>query len=124
MREALRLAQELTTKAPARVDSWSILGAALYYNGEQKAALDAFDKARSLDPGKFGAWDFCAAMVHLKLGEKAEAQACYDRAVRWMKQNPHSKMHERLQAEAGRLSMYAIRRILLARGQHLHARVR
>jgi tetratricopeptide (TPR) repeat protein len=100
VREALRLAQELTVEAPARADSWSILGAALYYNGDQKAALDAFGKARGLDAGKFGVWDFCAAMAHLKLGEKAEAQACYDRAVSWMKKNPHSKMHERIQAEA------------------------
>ncbi len=75
VREAFRLAQEVAAKAPARADSWSILGAALYYNGDQKAALDAFGKSRELDPGKFGVWEFCAAMAHLKLGERAEAQA-------------------------------------------------
>ncbi len=124
LREALRLAKELTVKAPARADSWSILGAALYYNGVQKSALDAFEKARQLDPGKFGAWDFCVAMVQLKLGEKAQAQECYDRAARWMKQNPHSKMHERIQAEAGSLLNVRDPATASKSGQDLHARVR
>ena len=119
-----RLAQELTTTAPAWVDSWSILGAALYYNGEEKAALDAFRKARGLDPGKFGGWDFFAAMAHLKLGEKAEAQACYDRAASWMKQNPHSTMHERLQAEAAKVLNLRDPATPSRSGQDLHARVR
>jgi eukaryotic-like serine/threonine-protein kinase len=124
VREALRLAKELTANAPARADSWSILGAALYYHGDQKSALGAFEKARQLDPAKFGAWDFYAAMAHLMLGEKSEAKACYDRAERWIKQNRHSKTHERIQSEASTLLNLRDPAAHSGSGQHMHARVR
>ncbi len=57
-------------------------------------------------------------------GREAQRQECYDRAARWMKQNPHSKMHERIQAEARSLLNVRDQATAAGSGPRSHAGVR
>ncbi len=98
--EAERLARELTSRSPERFDSWSILGASRYHNGDYPGSLSAFQKAREVDQAKFGFWDFYVAMAQWQLGEKPEAQASFERAAGWMKSNPGKKVAQGIRAQA------------------------
>jgi eukaryotic-like serine/threonine-protein kinase len=121
---ALRLARELTTKAPKRADSWTILGAALYHGGQCQAALDAFDEARKLDGEKFGFWDFYVAMANWDLGHNEEARAGFGRAQEWMKRNPTSNLYERIRAQAESVMNSADSQPVIERGHEPDAKPR
>jgi tetratricopeptide (TPR) repeat protein len=99
-REALKLAQELTQRSPARADSWTIWGAAAYHCGDHQHALKPLQRARELDGQSFGFWDFFVAMAEWQLGHQNEARVTYDRAQGWIKKKPPSKMHQLVYAQA------------------------
>ena len=46
-REALRLAEDATSQAPARPEPWTLFGEALAANGRHREALDAYDAAEA-----------------------------------------------------------------------------
>jgi serine/threonine protein kinase/Flp pilus assembly protein TadD len=87
--EAARKAAEL---GPPTVATFEALGFAEYRAGNYQASIAALEKAIALLP-KYrqggDAWQgFFLAMAHWQLGHRDEAKTWYDRAARWMDQNP------------------------------------
>jgi tetratricopeptide (TPR) repeat protein len=98
---AVSLAKEAVVLAPKGGDCWRTLGVALYRAGDWKAAIAALKKATEIRSGGDSAEWFFLALAHWQLGEKQQARAWYDRAIRWMNENqPRDEKLRRWRAEA------------------------
>jgi tetratricopeptide (TPR) repeat protein len=98
---AVSLAREAVVLAPKGGDCWRTLGVAHYRAGDWKAAVAALNKATELRSGGDSAEWFFLAMAHWQLGEKQQARAWYDRAMRWMdEKQPRDEKLRRWRAEA------------------------
>jgi serine/threonine protein kinase/tetratricopeptide (TPR) repeat protein len=110
MKRAVALAKKATDQTPQAGSVWNTLGLGYYRAGDWKAAIAALEKSMELyaDKGE-DAWresfnTLVLAMAHWHLGNKTEARAWYDRAVRW--QERYQLRDEellRLRAEAAAL---------------------
>src|SRR5262249_315431 len=108
--DAVRLAQQAVKAQSKWANYWNTLGVAHYRNGDNQAALAAPKSSMelgawkwSMDLGAGGSssdW-FFMAMVTWKLGDRAEAQMWFDRALQWMdKHGPNDDELRRFRAEA------------------------
>ena len=102
---AVSLAKEAVELMPRMGTYHDTYGTALYQAGRWKAALEALKTSDQLSIGKpEGSTAFFIAMAHWRLGDKAEARRCYDRAVVWMDKNqPKDEELFRFRAEASEL---------------------
>jgi serine/threonine protein kinase/Tfp pilus assembly protein PilF len=102
--EAVALAQQALERVPQEGGYWNTLGVAHYRNGNYAAAARALDKSIALRryPGPED-W-FFLAMACWQRGQRRQAQAWYERSVRWMWENPPLReCHLRYRAEAQQL---------------------
>jgi serine/threonine protein kinase/Flp pilus assembly protein TadD len=98
---AVSLAKEAVELAPRGGDCWRTLGVAHYRAGDWKAAVAALKKATEIRSGGDSAEWFFLALAHWQLGEKQQARAWYDRAVRRMDEHqPRDEKLRRCRAEA------------------------
>jgi tetratricopeptide (TPR) repeat protein len=106
--EAVRLARKAVAADRTSADYWNTLGAAHYRNDDNKAAIDALQKAMSLRAqGSSFDWYFLA-MAHCRLGDRAKARTLLDQAVQWMdKYMPQDRELSRFRAEAEAMLMSA-----------------
>jgi serine/threonine protein kinase/tetratricopeptide (TPR) repeat protein len=80
-KQAVEMGKVAVQLGPQFSDSWNNLGVAYYRNGELNAAIEALDRAAEmrLDRPAYGHDEFFwLAMAHWKLGDKAQAYACFD----------------------------------------------
>jgi hypothetical protein len=102
--QAVAAGKEATELAPSDSGFWINLGMAHYRANEWQGALDALKKGPSGDDYNSCRGRFALALVHWQLGHKDEAQAFFDRAVKWMEQNkPDDRWLRRDRAEASAL---------------------
>jgi serine/threonine protein kinase/WD40 repeat protein/tetratricopeptide (TPR) repeat protein len=87
----LRNAEEALPYARAAVKLEGIqaylntLGVALYRNEMYTETVPILEKSLAVGKGEFDAFDlFLLAMCRAKLGDKAKAKDCFDRAVKWV----------------------------------------
>jgi tetratricopeptide (TPR) repeat protein len=85
---AVELAEKAVELAPEVWDYWNTLGAARYRAGSWKAAIAALEQSMALGGGGNSIDWFFLAMARWQMGEREEARQWYDRAVRWMGENP------------------------------------
>ncbi len=99
---AVQLARKAVAAAPDCADYRNTLGAALYRNGDDQAAVAELETAMSLRPGGRDGFDwFFLAMADGRLGDNEQARTWFDRAVQWMDTHkPHDRELCRFRAEA------------------------
>jgi WD40 repeat protein len=72
-------------------DDWNLvntLGVVYYRLGEHAQAVEYLERSLRESQGGGAAFDlFFLAMCHAKLGDSAKARDCYERAVRWVREN-------------------------------------
>jgi tetratricopeptide (TPR) repeat protein len=96
--EALRLADRATQLEPARWQHWQTLGLACYRLGKHQEALAALERGVKAKTGGPSAYDLLLmAPCHQRLGDKALAADCYEKALRW--RDEHKGKLTRWQAE-------------------------
>lgn len=80
----LALARKAVELAPDELLCLNTLGVALYRNGDFKEGVAALERSLAVGKGEAAAFDlFLLAMCHQRLGDKAAAKDCYDRALKW-----------------------------------------
>ena len=102
---AVERARRAVRLAPKSAWIWNTLGVAHYRAGDWKAAIEALERAETLAPDLYLAFNgFFLAMAHWRLDEKDEARKWYDKAVEWMDKNqPQNEELLRFRAEAEEL---------------------
>jgi hypothetical protein len=86
-KQALTLAQRAVALEPNDITRVNTLGVAQYRSEMWSDAIETLQRAESLDPGKYFAFNgFFIAMAQYKLGKHAEAKSWFDRSVEWMNQ--------------------------------------
>jgi serine/threonine protein kinase/WD40 repeat protein/tetratricopeptide (TPR) repeat protein len=81
---AVRLARFSVALSPGEQVSLNTLGVALYRAGQYSEAVSYLERSLAVGKGGYDAFDlFFLAVAHHRLGHRAEARACFDRAVRW-----------------------------------------
>jgi WD40 repeat protein len=102
---ALELAARTAKLTPQEGNAWNTLGVAHYRAGQWKAAIEALEKSNELLGGKELSFNaFFLAMAHRQLGDKSQAQAWYDKAVKWMEEKqPTNEELARFRTEAATL---------------------
>jgi tetratricopeptide (TPR) repeat protein len=82
---AARLAAFAVAISPGEQASLNTLGVALYRAGRFDQAIEALEKSLKAGNGQYDGFDlFVLAMVHHRLGHRAQGRACFDRATHWM----------------------------------------
>jgi tetratricopeptide (TPR) repeat protein len=82
---AVRLARLAVAQEPQTATFLNTLGVALYRNGRYREARATLQKSLAAGRGQSGAFNlFFLAMCHARLGNKARAKECFDRAVKWV----------------------------------------
>jgi serine/threonine protein kinase/WD40 repeat protein len=85
LKAAITLAEQAVQLVPNEQACQNTLGVAWYRAGEYAKSIAVLEKSLSVGKGQFDAFDlFPLAMCHAKLGERAKAKDCFDRAVKWM----------------------------------------
>jgi WD40 repeat protein/tetratricopeptide (TPR) repeat protein len=85
---AARLAAFAVALAPDEQTSLNTLGVALYRSGRWSSAIETLERSLAAAHGQFDGFDlFFLAMAHHRMGHRAEARACFDRAVRWVSEH-------------------------------------
>jgi tetratricopeptide (TPR) repeat protein len=83
--EAVEHARQAVRLAPGEQVSLNTLGVAHYRAGKYAEAIVTLEKSLAAGKGQFDAFDlFFLAMAHHRLGHRALARGCFDRAVRWV----------------------------------------
>ncbi len=93
--KAVEYARKACDLEPRSKDNWNMLGAALYYAGDWKAAAEALETSLQLRHAKLAYraesddcfCRFFLAMAQWKLNNKTQARRNYDLAVKWMNEN-------------------------------------
>jgi tetratricopeptide (TPR) repeat protein len=84
---ALRLARQAVELDPHIPTYQNTLGVALYRNGLHREAHAALLRSLEMGKGETAAFDlFFLAMCHARLGERGQAEGCFSRAVKWVKE--------------------------------------
>jgi len=84
---ALSLALRAVHLAPSDSLYVNTLGVAQYRNGLYQEALVTLERSLALGNGRWDAFDlFFLAMCHQELGAASRAQDCFDRAMRWWRE--------------------------------------
>jgi tetratricopeptide (TPR) repeat protein/serine/threonine protein kinase len=103
---AVELAKKAVQLLPEEGHCWGVLGAALYWAGDWKAAVTVLNKSKVLKKGGDAYTWLFLAMAHRKLGDHNAARRCYDQALRWLQKNraalpkPQAEEFRRLRNEA------------------------
>jgi Flp pilus assembly protein TadD len=98
---AVRLAKKAVAARPLSGNYRNTLGVAHYRNGEDRAAVVELKTAMDLKSGGDSSDWFFLALAHQRSGERGEARAWFDRAVRWMdRHKPIDDELRRFRAEA------------------------
>jgi tetratricopeptide (TPR) repeat protein len=83
---AARLAAFAVALSPGEQMSLNTLGVALYRAGKFAEAIEPLEKSLKAGKGQFDGFDlFFLSMAHHRLGQGAEARACFDRAMHWLR---------------------------------------
>ncbi len=73
--------------APGNQLYLNTLGVAFYRAGKFAESVETLDKSLAAGKGEFDAFDlFFLAMAHHRLGHREAARGCYDRALRWLRE--------------------------------------
>ena len=92
---ALEIAQKAVDLVPNEAAYLNTLGVAQYRNGLFEEAIASLEKSRALWNGKSEAYDlFFLATCHQKLGDPDKARDCFDRAVRWWREQKDLPEHD------------------------------
>ena len=84
---AVRLAAFSVALSPDDDTSLNTLGVALYRAGKSAESIETLQKSLAAGKREFDAFDlFFLAMAHHRLGHREAARGCYDRAVRWLRE--------------------------------------
>jgi tetratricopeptide (TPR) repeat protein len=84
---AARLGAFSVALSPEKQSCLNSLGVALYRAGRFAQAIEPLEKSLKGGKGQFDGFDlFFLAMAHHRLGHGAQARACYDRAVHWLRE--------------------------------------
>jgi tetratricopeptide (TPR) repeat protein len=105
-KQAVEIAQQLTTARPGNATFWNTLGAALYRNGDWGPAVQALQRAQEKRPTgtEHGSDLFWLSMAQWQLNEQEAARAAYRHGVEWLEATlPHNPELRRLQREAADL---------------------
>ncbi len=94
---ALTLARRAVDLRPNQACYLNTLGVAQYRAGRNAEAAATLQRSLAVNHGEFAAFDlFFLAMAHHRLGHRAAARECFDRAVRWLsEQKKLSDQHTR-----------------------------
>jgi len=104
--EAIEHARRAVELDPGDQLSLNTLGVALYRAGKFPESIEALEKSLAAGKGKLAAFDlFFLAMAHHRLGDREADSGCYDRAVRWLRDQksldpPYAKELAGFRAEA------------------------
>jgi len=85
--EAVVLAQEAAAYAPRCGNVWNTLGAAYYRTGNWQAAIDALKKSMEYRAGGDSSDWFFLAMAHYQLGDRAQADSWFNKALQDIQRN-------------------------------------
>ena len=102
---AIELATQANSRFPTpNANVLSTLGVARYRVEDFDGAIESLEKAEELSPGQYSALNgLYLAMAHAKLGQKAEAQQWYEKAVAWIDAHGADDELQRCRAEADQL---------------------
>src|SRR5262249_44778800 len=81
---AVSLAKAASAAAPADANIWNTLGVTYYRHAEYRESIQALEQAIKIRKGGVPFDWLFLAMAHWQIGEKAQANELYDRAVDWM----------------------------------------
>jgi tetratricopeptide (TPR) repeat protein len=85
--EAVEHARRAVELVPGEQLSLNTLGVALYRAGKFTDSIETLQKSLAAGKGQLAAFDlFFLAMAHHRLGHREEARGCYDRAMRWLRE--------------------------------------
>jgi serine/threonine protein kinase/WD40 repeat protein/tetratricopeptide (TPR) repeat protein len=84
---ALRLVERAVALTPGEGVSLNTLGVVQYRVGRYHEAIATLERSLAANRGQFDGFDlFFLAMAHQRLGHRDLARSCFDRAVRWVKE--------------------------------------
>jgi serine/threonine protein kinase/WD40 repeat protein/tetratricopeptide (TPR) repeat protein len=84
---ALSLARKAVELAPGNWMYENTLGMVYYRRGSYAEAVETLERSLRASNDEAAAFDlFLLAMCHARRGDRAQAGACYDRAVRWVEE--------------------------------------
>jgi serine/threonine protein kinase/WD40 repeat protein len=87
---ALDYARRAVKRKPAEPIYLNTLGVALYRSGRDAEAVSVLEQSLAAGMGQLDAFDlFFLAMARHRLGDAAKARADFDRAVRWVNDQPN-----------------------------------